>query len=53
MPFGFTHKPLVALSKSAICSFFSEIEVLGAENVPQNGPIILSVVLTEDYTGRS
>ncbi|ODN73335.1 hypothetical protein L202_07874 [Cryptococcus amylolentus CBS 6039] len=42
MPFGFTHKPLVALADSAICSFFREIEVYGAENVPTEGPIIFA-----------
>ncbi|WVQ84664.1 hypothetical protein IAT38_006819 [Cryptococcus sp. DSM 104549] len=42
MPFGFTHKPLVALANSAICSFFREIEVHGAENVPAEGPIIFA-----------
>lgn len=41
MPFGFTHSPLVALANSAICSFFRQIEVYGAENVPTEGPIIL------------
>lgn len=43
MPFGFTHKPLVSLAHSAICSFFSQIEVYGVENVPEKGPIILYV----------
>lgn len=42
MPFGASHKPLVALANSAICSFFSQIEVFGSENVPAQGPIILS-----------
>jgi hypothetical protein len=41
MPFGFTHKPLVALANSAICSFFKDIEVFGSENIPAEGPIIL------------
>lgn len=45
MPFGFTHNPLVALANSAICSFFRQIEVYGAENVPTEGPIILWVSL--------
>lgn len=43
MPFGFTHKPLVALANSAITSFFREIEVIGSENVPKEGPVILYV----------
>ncbi|OWZ76660.1 hypothetical protein C365_04813 [Cryptococcus neoformans Bt85] len=42
MPFGFTHSPLVALANSAICSFFRQIEVYGAENVPTEGPIIFA-----------
>ncbi|ORX40536.1 hypothetical protein BD324DRAFT_6506 [Kockovaella imperatae] len=42
MPFGVTHKPLVALANSAICSFFRSIEVFGAENVPEQGPIIFA-----------
>jgi 1-acyl-sn-glycerol-3-phosphate acyltransferase len=41
MPFGFTHKPLVALAGSAITSFYRKIEVYGSENVPEEGPIIL------------
>ena len=41
MPFGVTHRPLVQLANSAITSFFREIEVIGSENVPVEGPIIL------------
>ena len=41
MTFGVTHKPLVALANSAICSFYRSIEVFGADNVPEEGPIIL------------
>ncbi|WVQ66895.1 uncharacterized protein L199_005086 [Kwoniella botswanensis] len=42
MPFGFSHGPLVSLANSAICSFFRQIEVYGAENVPDHGPIIFA-----------
>ncbi|ORY33433.1 hypothetical protein BCR39DRAFT_520025 [Naematelia encephala] len=42
MPFGVSHKPLVALANSAICSFFRSIEVHGSENVPEEGPIIFA-----------
>lgn len=41
MPFGFTHEPIRQLANSAITTFFSSIEVFGAENVPDEGPIIL------------
>lgn len=43
MPFGVSHKPLVALANSCICAFFRQIEVYGEDNVPTEGPIILSV----------
>jgi glycerol-3-phosphate O-acyltransferase/dihydroxyacetone phosphate acyltransferase len=41
MPFGFTHEPIRVITTSAITSFFKDIEVYGAENVPEDGPIIL------------
>ncbi|KAL7418530.1 hypothetical protein Q5752_006988 [Cryptotrichosporon argae] len=42
MPFGASHKPLVALANSAVSSFFRKIEVYGSENVPEEGPIIFA-----------
>ncbi|WVF72917.1 hypothetical protein IAT40_007735 [Kwoniella sp. CBS 6097] len=42
MPFGFSHYPLRQLANSAICSFYRQIEVHGAENVPDEGPIIFA-----------
>lgn len=37
MPFGTTHTGLRALAKYATQSFFSRIQVDGAENVPADG----------------
>ncbi|WOO82322.1 Glycerol-3-phosphate O-acyltransferase 2 [Vanrija pseudolonga] len=46
MTFGFSHKPLVQLAGSAITSFYRKIEVYGAENVPDEGPIIFACTHT-------
>ncbi len=42
MPFGFTHKPLVAVANQALTSFFRTITVFGTENVPEDGPLIFA-----------
>ncbi|KAF8326546.1 uncharacterized protein EI90DRAFT_2999108 [Cantharellus anzutake] len=42
MPFGKTHKIILEIARWAINSFFDEIEVIGEENVPRTGPVIVS-----------
>lgn len=43
MTFGFTHAPLVGLSRYSLTSFFREIDVIGTENVPQDhGPMLVA-----------
>lgn len=39
--FGYTHYTIRSLAKNCLTSFFREITVLGSENVPKDGPIIL------------
>lgn len=41
MPFGISHAPLRQLAHSAITTFFREIEVVDADGIPEDGPIIL------------
>lgn len=42
MPFGQTHFPIRSLANTALSSFFKEIVVLGSENVPEEGPLIVA-----------
>lgn len=41
MPFGISHPPIRQLAHSAITTFFREIEVVDADNIPDDGPVIL------------
>lgn len=43
--FGISHTILVAVANFAIESFFKEIKIVGRENVPLDGAVILSVSL--------
>jgi glycerol-3-phosphate O-acyltransferase/dihydroxyacetone phosphate acyltransferase len=42
MPFGATHFPTRSLAETALSSFFKEIIVLGSENVPEEGPMLVA-----------
>ena len=42
MPFGATHFPVRSLAETALSSFFKEIIVLGSENVPEEGPLLVA-----------
>lgn len=42
MPFGPPHAPLVGLARLALTSFFKEIVVIGSENVPDEGPLLVA-----------
>jgi glycerol-3-phosphate O-acyltransferase/dihydroxyacetone phosphate acyltransferase len=42
MPFGATHFPIRSVANTALSSFFKEIVVLGSENVPEEGPLIVA-----------
>jgi 1-acyl-sn-glycerol-3-phosphate acyltransferase len=42
MPFGQTHFPIRSIANTALSSFFKEIVVLGSENVPEEGPLIVA-----------
>ncbi|CAD6575431.1 MAG: hypothetical protein TREMPRED_001419 [Tremellales sp. Tagirdzhanova-0007] len=42
MPFGSTHQLIVLVARSAVNTFFRTIEVHGAENVPEDVPIIFA-----------
>lgn len=37
------HRVLVQIAKFAVTSFFTEVRVIGGENVPLKGPTILCV----------
>jgi 1-acyl-sn-glycerol-3-phosphate acyltransferase len=39
------HRILVRIASWAVYSFFTEVRVIGGENVPANGPIIVYVSL--------
>jgi hypothetical protein len=41
MPFGASHAPIRSLAKWSLSSFFQEIQVVGGERVPKDGPLIL------------
>jgi glycerol-3-phosphate O-acyltransferase / dihydroxyacetone phosphate acyltransferase len=43
------HKIIVRIASWAVHSFFTEVRVIGGENVPKNGPIIVYVSLTSAY----
>ncbi|KDQ07170.1 hypothetical protein BOTBODRAFT_120414 [Botryobasidium botryosum FD-172 SS1] len=42
MPFGVSHRIIRRIARWTVISFFSEIEVIGEENVPKTGPIIIA-----------
>ncbi|KAJ9108766.1 hypothetical protein QFC21_000086 [Naganishia friedmannii] len=42
MPFGASHVPIRSLAETALSSFFKEIIVLGSENVPEEGPLLVA-----------
>ena len=44
--FGVSHTILVAIANFAIESFFKEIKIVGEENVPLEGGVILCVQLS-------
>lgn len=44
--FGLSHTILVAIANFAIESFFKEIKIVGEENVPLEGGVILYVSLS-------
>lgn len=39
--FGLSHDILVRLAFSAVDSFFHEVKVVGGENIPREGAVIL------------
>jgi hypothetical protein len=41
MSFGYTHYTIRSLANNCLSSFFKEITVLGSENVPAEGPLIM------------
>ena len=41
MPFGYSHQIILGIARGTLKSFFRDIEVLNAENVPKDGPIIV------------
>jgi 1-acyl-sn-glycerol-3-phosphate acyltransferase len=42
MPFGYSHQLILGIARKTVNSFFSQIEVLNAENVPKDGPVIVA-----------
>ncbi|KAG8743994.1 hypothetical protein FRC12_014918, partial [Ceratobasidium sp. 428] len=42
MPFGQTHEVVLNIAGKALWAFFSDVRVLGSENIPETGPIILA-----------
>ena len=41
MPVGFMHFFIRKVASAGLASFFQEIHVIGEENVPSDGPVIL------------
>ncbi|KAF8608633.1 hypothetical protein BDV93DRAFT_518712 [Ceratobasidium sp. AG-I] len=42
MPFGQSHEVILGIAGKAVWAFFSDVRVLGSENVPETGPVILA-----------
>ncbi|QRV79144.1 acyltransferase [Ceratobasidium sp. AG-Ba] len=42
MPFGQTHEIILGVASKALWAFFSDVRVIGSENVPETGPVILA-----------
>jgi hypothetical protein len=43
MPFGYSHDIILQIAQWGIRSFFQDIHVVNAENVPKTGPVIVCV----------
>lgn len=55
MPFGYSHSIIKAIARAAVSSFFSDVAIVGEENVPTEGPMLVCwcVELLELVTGCS
>lgn len=42
MPFGPSHKVILSVAKGALHSFFHEIRIINEDNVPKDGPVLVS-----------
>ncbi|KAJ1304729.1 hypothetical protein OPQ81_005867 [Rhizoctonia solani] len=42
MPFGKSHEVILGIASRGVWAYFSEANIIGSENVPETGPIILA-----------
>ncbi|CAE6483869.1 unnamed protein product [Rhizoctonia solani] len=42
MPFGKSHEVILGIASRGVWAYFSEAKVIGSENVPETGPVILA-----------